>query len=277
MRWVRRIGLVIAAIAVVGIAYRVLGVYELRSGECSAREARRFATTYPSRLVVMSFNIQGHAALVHGDHIAEIARTIQRHDPDVVALNEAHRWTWQARFDDHVTQLSRLTRMNAVFGRSFTFLGGHFGNAILTKGAIVSSEVHKLPGRGEPRTLLKAILAVNGGTIEVYVTHTAAWASLGRGARADQLECINEHLGASSHPFILAGDLNAPPDAPEMSSFLGRNTLRLTGEPKEATHRTLAQRLDYILVDPGWRVARAAVIDDGPSDHLPVIAELVRP
>lgn len=269
--------LIVAAIVVLGVAYRVLGVYEFRSGECAAREPRQFATTYPSRLVVMSFNIQGHAALVHGDHISEIARTIRKYDPDVVAVNEAHRGTWQARFADHVDELRRLTGMNAVFGRSFTFLGGHFGNAILTKGSILTSEVHELPGTGEPRTLLEAVIAINGGTIEVYATHTAAWASLGRSARDEQLKCITSHLGASAHPFILAGDLNAPPDAPEMTAFLGRHALRLTGDASTPTHRTLAQRLDYILADPGWRVGRAHVLDDGPSDHLPVIAELLHP
>ena len=276
--WRRRIFrtfLVLFGVIAVVMAYRVLGVYQFRSGECTARIPRTFASTYPKRLVVMSFNIEGHATLVKGDaHIESIAEVIRRYHPDIVGINEAHRGTWQARFGDHVNDLARLTKMTALFGRSYTFAGGHFGNAILTRGQVVRSDVHNLPGTGEPRSLLEAVVNVNGGTIEFYVTHTSAWASLGSAARDGQLKCINAHLRAAGHPFILTGDLNAPPDAEEMKTFLDRNVLQFAGDPMTPTHRVMEQRLDYILIDPGWQVRSARVLDDGPSDHRPIIAEL---
>lgn len=275
--WRRRLFktfLVIGGLMVLAISYRVLGVYEFRSGECTARDPVRFANTYPKRVVVMSFNIEGHASLVRPDHIEEIAKVIRDHQPDIVAINEAHRGTWQARFGDHMRELTGRTGLNGVFGRSYTFLGGHFGNAVLTRGRVLRSEVHELPGTGEPRSLLEAVVNVNGGIVEMYVTHTTAWASFGRTARAQQLQCINAHIRAAAHPFILAGDLNAPPNAPEMASFLAGNTLRFAGDPTTPTHRLMEQRLDYILMDPGWKVRSARVLDDGPSDHRPVLVEL---
>lgn len=278
MRRLRRVLLVIALVIGAAMAYRVLGVYEFRSGACAARTPRQFSPTYPKRLVVMSFNIEGHATLLRGDeHIEEVAATIRKHAPDVVAINEAHRGTWQSRFGDHVEQLRLLTGMNAAFGRSYTFMRGHFGNAILTRGDIVSTDVHPLPGTGEPRTLLDALIRIDGGTIQFYVTHTSAWASLARETRERQLRCIDAHVAASAHPYILAGDLNAPADAPEIAAFLSRNTLRLTGDPKEPTHRVMEERLDYILADGGWSVRGARVLEDGPSDHRPVLAELTHP
>lgn len=277
-RIVFRIFLVILGIVLAAMAYRVLGVYQFRSGECTALAPRKFANTYPKRLVVMSFNIQGHSSFVRGDeHIEDIAKVIRKYQPDIVGINEAHRGTWQVRFGDHVNDLARLTGMNALFGRSYTFMRGHFGNAILTRGRVVKSDVHNLPGTGEPRSLLEAIVDVNGGRIEFYVTHVAAWASMGAGARREQLQCVNAHLRAAGHPFILTGDLNAPPDAPEVAAFLDTNVLQIAGDPKAATHRVMEQRLDYILADPGWQVRSARVLDDGPSDHRPVIAELVHP
>lgn len=279
--WRRRLFrgfLVLAGFVALIMAYRVLGVYRFQSGECTARVPRKFASTYPKRLVVMSFNIQGHSTLVRGDeHIDEIAEVIRKYQPDIVGINEAHRGTWQVRFGDHVNDLARLTGMTALFGRSYTFMRGHFGNAILTRGKIVRSEVHNLPGTGEPRSLLEAIVDVNGGRIEFYVTHTSAWASLGAGAREGQLKCVNAHLRAAGHPFILTGDLNAPPEAKEMERFLDRNVLQLAGDPTTPTHRVMEQRLDYILIDPGWQVRSARVLDDGPSDHRPILAELVHP
>ena len=277
MRRFRRVALIVGAFFLVVVAYRVLGVYEFRTGECSARQPRKFASTYPQRLVVMSYNIEGHATFVDGNHIDEIAAVIQRYRPDIVGINEAHRWTWQARFGDHVARLGQLTGMNIVFGRSYRFAGGDFGNAVLTRGQILKSEVHELPGTGEPRTLLESIVRVNGGTVEFYVTHTAAWAGLNKAARGLQLNCINNHVRASGFPFIVTGDLNAPPDSKEITEFLGENVLLFAGNPKESTHKVMGQRLDYILADAGWQVKSARVLDEGPSDHRPVLAELIHP
>lgn len=274
-RRLKQIVVVIGVLLVIVVTYRVLGVYEFRSGECTAIHPRRFASTYPKTLRVMSFNIEGHASLLREDHIEEIAKVIRKYDPDLVGINEAHRKTWQARFGDHVTQLERLTGMRAAFGRSYRFAGGDFGNAVLTKGVIVSADVKALPGTGEPRTLLETIVRVNGGTVQFYVTHTAAWASMNEVARGKQLQCINAHLRASGYPYILTGDLNAPPESGELASFLDRNVMQLAGDPKEPTHRIMEQRLDYILADPGWVVRDARVLDDGPSDHRPLLAELV--
>lgn len=278
MRRLRRVLLVLAIIVIAAVAYRVLGVYRFSAGECSASAARTFAATYPKRLTVMSFNIEGHATLLKGDeHLEDVAAVIRKYNPDIVGINEAHRKTWQARFGDHVEQLRLLTGMNIVFGRSYTFMGGHFGNAVLTRGDIVSSDVRDLPGTGEPRTLLETVVRVNGGTIEFYVTHTSAWASLSESTRREQLQCIQSHIRASRHPYILTGDLNAPPESEEMQQFLDGNTLKLAGDPKAPTHRIMNQRLDYILAGAGWRVVNARVLDEGPSDHRPVFAELIHP
>jgi endonuclease/exonuclease/phosphatase family metal-dependent hydrolase len=277
MRILKRAAVVIAAIVILGVGYRVFGVYRFRAGECSARAPRHFSLTYPKHLLVMTYNIEGHASLLKPHHIEEIAATIRRYHPDVVGLNEVHRRTWQARFGDHTQQLAKLTGMNVVFGTSYTFLGGDFGNAVLTRGQIVKSEVHEMPGIGEPRTLLETILRINGGTIEFYVGHTSAWASLNKKARGVQLQCMNEHLNASAFPFILVGDLNAPPDSEEIAKFLDRNTLQFVGDRHAPSHKLMEKRLDYILADPGWQVRWSRVPDEGPSDHRPVIAELTHP
>ncbi len=47
----------------------------------------------------------------HAGHLAEIARVIREQRPDVVALQEVHRGTWQARFRDQPAELARLTGM----------------------------------------------------------------------------------------------------------------------------------------------------------------------
>ncbi|HKR62319.1 MAG TPA: endonuclease/exonuclease/phosphatase family protein [Thermoanaerobaculia bacterium] len=273
----KRALLIVGSLILIFVAYRVLGVYEFRTGECKALKPRRFALTYPKHLTVMTFNIEGHASFLKSEHIAEIAKTIRKYNPDIVGINEAHRHTWQARFGDHAEELRRLTGMNVVFGRSYIFMNGEFGNAVLTRGTIVRSEVHELPGTGEPRTLLETIIRVNGGVVEFYVTHTSAWASMNSETRGVQLQCVNAHVNTSAYPFILVGDLNAAPESPEIARFLHTNTLQFAGDPKTPTHKVMDERLDYILTDPGWQVRGSRVLDEGPSDHRPVLAELVHP
>jgi len=274
MRRLRRVFLIIVTIFALALGYRVLGVYEFRSGECTAQPPRKFSSSYPAHLTVMTFNIEGHAAMFRSDHIEEIAKTILKYNPDIVGINEAHRNTWQTRFADQTEQLRLLTGMNVVFGRSYRFMGGDFGNAVLTRGDIIASDVHKLPGTGEPRSLLETVVRINGGTIQFYVAHTSAWAFVNRISRGQQLTCLDAHVQASSYPYILTGDLNAPPDSPEIAKFLNGNTLKFAGDPKTPSHKVMNQRLDYILTDPGWTVVSARVLDEGPSDHRPVLAEL---
>lgn len=277
VRRFRKILFIVVAIVVVVMSYRILAIYEFRSGDCSARKPRTFVASYPQRLVVMTYNIQGHASLLKPGHIEDIARTIVKYQPDIVAINEAHRGTWQARFGDHVEQLRRLTRLNGAFGKSYSFLGGDFGNAVLTKGKVVRADVHKLPGTGEPRTLFETIVDVNGGRIELYVTHLAAWASMNRAARDSQLQCVADHVRASGHPYIVAGDINAPAEAPEVAKMLRLNLVRPVSAEKMPTHRVTEDQLDHIWIGGGWQVRSARVLDDGPSDHRPILAELVPP
>lgn len=275
MRRTARLGLGCLTLILIVFAYRILSVYEFRSGDCTARpELAVQAPTYPPRLRVMSYNVQGHAALIRGDHVERIAETIRRYEPDIVGINEAHRRTWQARFEDHVDQLRAATAMNAVFGESYQQLGGQFGNLVLTRGRIAAHHVYKLPGTGEPRTLLEAKIEIGGGTVMFYVTHLAAWEKLNRLARGRQLECLTRHLGTSPHPYVLAGDLNAPPEAPEIVAFRRSERMQMAG-PLSPTHRVMELPVDYVFADRGWRVASSRVLDDGPSDHRPVLVELV--
>jgi endonuclease/exonuclease/phosphatase family metal-dependent hydrolase len=277
MRRSRKFVFIVAAIVVAVMSYRILGVYKFREGECTARAPGPYHPTFPQRLTVMTYNIEGHASLLEPHHIEKIAATIRKYNPDVVAINEAHRSTWQARFGDHVEQLRRLTHMNGAFGRSYTFLRGDFGNAVLTRGEVVRADIHDLPGTGEPRTVFEAIIRINGGVIELYVTHLAAWGGLQSATRDLQLQCVGAHVRASAHPYILAGDLNAAPDAVEIRKFLASGIVTEALTPPAPTHKIMEKQLDHILISRGWRVRSARVLDEGPSDHRPVLVELTPP
>ncbi len=231
----------------------------------------------PVRVKILSYNVGGHGARWSRSYLDRIARTIGEGGADVVGLQEVHRGTRQSRLEDQAEALGRLTGLAVHFGKSFALGEGEFGNAVLTRGELRSAEVHVLPGPGEPRTLLQTRIALAAGEIDFFVTHLAAWSRWGRAARSVQIQGLVERLRQQERqqrPFVLVGDLNAPPGAPEIGTLMAAELFRMCGDDIAVTHRYLRQRIDYVFAGPGWVTDSYRVIRSGPSDHWPVLVEL---
>jgi len=292
---VRRPVLGILAIFVLFLLYRIFTVYTVRSGECKpkpvdpnlrllTRDESGQLVSFPERLgyprqtrplVVMTYNIEGHAELLHADHIAKIAAVINAVKPDIVGLQEVHRKTWQSRFHDQAAELMRRTGMHGWFGKSYENFGGEFGNLLLTRGDIASAFVHPLPSIGEPRTITESVMRIDGATLNVYVTHLTAWGKFNSKSRGEQLECVAKHIRTSRYPYLVIGDFNAPPDSPEVEKFRKENAAQICGADIGISHPLMKERIDYVWADYGWEVRSARVLHTGPSDHYPVVTELL--
>jgi endonuclease/exonuclease/phosphatase family metal-dependent hydrolase len=277
----------VAAVLLAVFLYRFFTVYTVRSGECRPRPAAsdlRAGTRFPERtgfppqrrpLVVMTYNIAGHDELIDGDHVQRIADAIRRIKPDIVALQEVHRGTWQARFRDQLAALESRTGLHGTFAPSYVQWGGGYGNAILTRGEIVQAAAHPLPCIGEPRALLEATIRIDGATISFYTTHLTTWGRLNAKIRAEQLDCLAREVRASRHPYILAGDFNTSPQAPEMEAFRRENAAQLASKAIGPTFPLWNEQIDYIFADHGWKVGASRTWPIEASDHLPVTAELL--
>jgi endonuclease/exonuclease/phosphatase family metal-dependent hydrolase len=224
-------------------------------------------------LKVMSYNIQGHAAARRDDHLPKIAELISAVAPDVVGLQEIHCRTRASRVDQ-AESLAALTGYQLAFGRSCAMDGGDYGNAILTRGKVLSSFVHPLPGSGEPRSLLQADIQVDGRTFCFFATHLAAWGRLLRLARLRQIAELGDITARTPLPRVLVGDFNVPPAAEEIQTLLAHGHLRVAGETREPTFPMTRQRLDYIFCDSHFEFIDAEVVHRGPSDHWPIVANL---
>jgi endonuclease/exonuclease/phosphatase family metal-dependent hydrolase len=291
----RRLILGVLAVFLVIFVYRVFAVYTVRSGECRpravdpslrllTRDEHGALVSFPERagfpaqrrpLVVMTYNIAGHDELIDGDHVRLIADAIQRIHPDIVALQEVHRNTWQARFNDQLAELKSRTGLNAYFAPSYVRWGGGYGNAILTRGQIVYAEVHPLPCIGEPRALVEATIRIDQATISFYVTHLTSWGRLNSEIRAEQLRCLAKEIRTSRYPYILAGDFNSGPDSPEMEAFRRENVAQLASQDIGPTFPQWNEQIDYIFADHGWQIRASRSWPVKTSDHLPVTAELM--
>jgi len=262
--------------------YRFFAIYPWRSGECKPHAGGPYLP-FPPRIVhrakaivVVTYNIAGHDELLDGGHIRKLADAINQLHPDIIGLQEVHRGTWQSRFHDQLAELSRLTKMKGFFAPSYVQYGGGFGNAILTRGELVAEIVHPLPSMGEPRTLIEALIRIDGQPINVYVTHLTTWGSLNAKNRAEQLVCLGRHVQTSRYPYILLGDFNNIADSPEIARFRHENRSQLCGVEIGNTFHSIFgnRRIDYIFADRGWAFANPRVPQIGPSDHWPVVADL---
>ncbi|HYO76099.1 MAG TPA: endonuclease/exonuclease/phosphatase family protein [Thermoanaerobaculia bacterium] len=226
-----------------------------------------------SSLKIMSYNIQGHAAIRREDHLPKLAEVIAAVRPDVVGLQEVHNHTRVGPIHQGEA-LAHLTGMNLHFGRSTIMDGGEYGNAVLTRGAIKSAYVYPLPGSGEPRSVLQTDIALGDFDFTFFVTHLAAWGRLLKMARMRQIAELGDITARGALPHVLVGDFNVPPAADEIQTLLSHGHLRICGDVREATFPMTRQRLDYVFCDPRWEFVRADVIRRGPSDHWAIVVEL---
>lgn len=261
----------------------------------------------PRTLRVMTYNIH-HAAGADGRvDVERIARIIASTAPDVVAIQEVDVRTKRVDMDE-AEELGRLTGMHAVFGKAIDFMGGDYGQAILSRYPLSDVTVHPLPSKPnkEQRIALAATVHPGQGRsdftfVSVHLDHASA------ADRTEQVEQILRIFPCDRvSPLLIAGDLNAGPGAPELRPLMERfdNTLsvrRPTAGPRVAgshggdkasaptsqgahskgthTHPADApnRQIDFILVpaDGPWVTSDSRVIDEPvASDHRPVWAEL---
>lgn len=240
-------------------------------------------------LRVVTWNIHaGHGSL------AGIAAVIRAAAPDVVALQEVDvHWSDRSGFVDQASALAADTRMDVRFGPIYRLAGTAPGNpireygvAILSRLPITSSRNHVITrlstqGGETPQPMpgfLQVTVQTARGAVDVCSTHLdyRPDPAVRRTQVADMLAIVR----TTANPVVLMGDLNAPPDAPELrplfealdDAWQVRNSVGGT-YPADAPSR----RIDYVLVSPRLRVRRSQVITSNASDHLPVVADLEIP
>ena len=235
------------------------------------------------RLRILSYNIH-HAEGVDGKlDIPRIAQVILSVEPDLVALQEVDKNTIRTGKVNQDIELSRLTKMNCVFGSNITFQGGQYGNAILSKFPIIKNKNFLLPNvdSGEQRGLLQSRIQIsNKENVLFFSTHLDHRRS--DTERLASAKAINQIIGLDNKsPAILAGDFNDVPDSPTLNE-LGKVWLRTNKKILRTIPASKPSRqIDYIFVQPKerWKIIESQVLDeDIASDHRAIfsIIELIK-
>jgi endonuclease/exonuclease/phosphatase family metal-dependent hydrolase len=123
--------------------------------------------------------------------------------------------------------------------------------------------------------LLHATVNVRGRRVSVLTAHLDYRAD--PAVRRQQVAEILRVLDRDTLPIILAGDMNATPDADELQPLFRRLSDVRPGFPSQGyTYPSSGptKRIDYILVSRHFHVELAGVAPVSVADHRPVAAQL---
>lgn len=257
---------------------------------------------------VMTYNIRhglGNASpdgKPAGASLARIAGVIERHSPDIVAVQEVDRFWARSGRCDQPASLARLLGMNVFYAANVVLPSAEpdvpareYGVATLTRLPVVAQRVVPLPVAPgwEPRGMSLVEVVVASRHILVVNTHLQVdqpgQEDEGRRQRAAQVAAVCEAVRYAGLPAIVMGDFNGTPEAPELAGLFDpvhglRDAWTINGRGAGATipaapDREAVERIDYILTSDAFAIERVGVmIDDAArlaSDHFPMVADMV--
>ena len=236
-------------------------------------------------LRILCYNIhygQGNDGVYDLERLAEVIKAVK---PDLVALQEVDVMVRRSGKVHQASKLGELCGLKTFYGPTQHFEGGLYGNAVLTNLPVLDVLIHPLPyteATPELTTYPRAAIAVtvtgpDGKPLRFISTH---FQHNVESDRVNQAHAINELFAADGDeiPTILAGDMNATPDAEPVKVLLTKwqNAIDEAAAPTVPSQNPTS-RIDYIFYRSGahFRVEETRVIDESmASDHRPVFAVL---
>ena len=176
---------------------------------------------------VMTYNIRSG-----NNDLAGTVRAIRASSPDLVALQEVDvHWAARSGFIDQATTLGEQLGMEMRFARIYQLSPARagdppreFGVAMLSKFPVKYFRNHMITRHSTQDTaaapalapgFLEARVDVRGTSVRLFDTHLDYRAD--PAVRRQQVSEMLEHIDDDrTTPTLLFGDLNAPPDAPEI-------------------------------------------------------------
>jgi len=220
-------------------------------------------------------------------NLADVADVLVRHEPDVVALQEADGPSFWSGDFHHVEHLAELAGFDHHFWGEHNSL--QLGRRRLVTGTALMSrtplgDAASVVFPPSPPTPRKGFVVASlplpgapGRSVDLVSVHLDF---LSKRARRRQIRSIEEALAPRANPRIILGDMNA--------WWKRRNDVvpllceQLDVRPCRPECRKLATfpsrrprfRIDWILISPELEFASYATVADAVSDHLGVMAEV---
>ena len=217
--------------------------------------------------------------------VERLARVINDSRPDFVALQEVDVGVKRSGRVHQARRLAELTGMAVRFGPTQHYEGGLFGNAVLTRHTILDVLIQPLPYTEStpqrttyPRgAIALTVRTADNQSLRFISTHFQHNVPEDRVAEAQTINRLFAEDDDTT-PTILAGDMNAKPEAAPIQTLLSKWTCAIEDVPIATSPATDPKsRIDYIFYrkPDRFRLLSTKVIKESlASDHRPVFAEL---
>jgi endonuclease/exonuclease/phosphatase family metal-dependent hydrolase len=222
---------------------------------------------------LMTWNIHGALGRNPRFDLERVVHLVQRHAPDIVALQEIDsRRARAAHIDNPFDVLQQALGEHGVDARSVTTADGDYGQALISRWPMLNTEIHDLsyPER-EPRRAICSDIQTPAGPLRVIATHLG----LSLRERRSQAIALLKMLGAVRHTTVALGDFNDWFWAGSVRRSLARALPAFTRHATFPSTWPLFQ-LDriYLWPPPALVGSRTDLEARAISDHLPVIADI---
>jgi len=205
-----------------------------------------------------------------------VAQLIHELKADIVGLQEVDFSPLGEKKSHQLNYLSAATGLHAVAGPTIQRVDAEFGNALLTRPEINTLQLHDVsfPGR-QPRGVIDAVVAYEGKTVRILVTHLGLHARERRHQVLRLLKILSDPQQMDC--TILLGDINEW--RPQgfairmLNARLGRGI----------SSRTFPSFYPVFALDRLWVEPRRALVEKTiprhrlarvASDHLPIRATI---
>lgn len=243
----------------------------------------------PVRL--MTYNVKAYNAVNRPGGLAEVAAEVQRHNPDVLVMQDAIHLMDKGYVSAQAHQ--------AIFGDRAIYAQGEY--IVASRLPIKACHPVALPYNHVSHSFVHCVLVVKGQELDLVTVHfltpraglnatrRAGVKGLGLwrdnvNKRLTQSGVLADQIGLMKRPRIVAGDLNAPERSSVVQDLLDtgmRDAFSAAGRGYGYTHGhslwpgISLLRIDHVLVSDDIGVARVSVGGTVASEHRPVIADLL--
>lgn len=291
MTLLKRIGVALAGVILLGVALVVVNGVLLSSGETPVAGE----TNAPPREVdesrpvkILAYNIakcfvyEGGTTFASTDQVRArvdaIARLIRQEDPDLVFLSEGVTECGPCPVNQVVEIAAAAGMRHWVFGENYNIGLPGFrmvgGNAILSHRPLTPIANPSLAGRKpffvtkNNRRVLWCSASLGGSTVCLASIHNDSFDIATNERQIEQILAFGKDMDV-----ILAGDFNSMPGQPPIQNVKasGRFTGNFDGPPTfDASDPT--RRIDFIFAPGSWKLLDERVLCDPVSDHCAVAA-----
>lgn len=231
-----------------------------------------------STINAMTYNIRHGVGTDLKLDLDRIAKVLQQHNPDIVALQEVDLRASRSNSTNQAADLAKQLDMHPAFAQFMPFQGGHYGIAILSRFPITRVQSIPLPVGNEPRAALAVDTRLPNNQIVTVIAVHFDWVNDDT-YRYAQAKTLAEWIDQQHNPIVLMGDLNDTPGSRTLKLFTERAIEANKPNDNRFTFSSTDPKseIDFIFCIPPqrWTPSEAQVIHEPlASDHRPVTATL---